>query len=135
MRKATKPGRTAASKAGKNPRAQGRRRAAKRARPSAKVAARSPAKRSQQRWSATVTRGSNVLDLEAGVFKKNSPRAVALSLKRSAESSRRRKAEPFRSAMSMLNFYINRAGKNLPRQRLQVLERAKGELRKAFGRE
>jgi hypothetical protein len=134
MGKTSKPGR-AASKTGRGPRAQSTRRAAKRTRPSAKAAARAPAKRSPQRWSAAVTRGSNALDLEASVFKKNSPRAVALSLKRSAERSRRRKAEPFRSAMSMLSFYINRAGKNLPKQRLQVLERAKGELRKAFGRE
>ncbi|HEY7551733.1 MAG TPA: DUF3175 domain-containing protein [Hyphomicrobiaceae bacterium] len=129
MSKASKPGRTAA-KTGRSPRAQGRRRAAKRTRPSAEGAARVP-----QRWSAAVTRGSNALDLEASVFKKSSPRAVALSLKRSAEQSRRRKAEPFRSAMSMLNFYINRAGRNLPKQRLRMLERAKAELRKAFGRE
>jgi hypothetical protein len=134
MSKASKPGRTS-STTGRSPRAQGRRRAAKRTRPSAKAAARAPAKQSPQRWSAAVTRGSNALDLEANVFKKSSPRAVALSLKRSAEQSRRRKAEPFRSAMSMLNFYINRAGKNLPKQRLRVLERAKGELRKAFRRE
>jgi uncharacterized protein DUF3175 len=81
-----------------------------------------------------VTHGSNALDLEPDVFKKSSPRAVAQSLKRSAERSRRRKTEPYRSAMSMLTFYINRAGRNLPKARLQVLERAKGELRKAFGR-
>jgi hypothetical protein len=81
-----------------------------------------------------VTHGSNALDLEPDVFKKSSPRAVAQSLKRSAEQSRRRKTEPYRSAMSMLTFYINRAGRNLPKARLQVLERAKGELRKAFGR-
>jgi uncharacterized protein DUF3175 len=86
-------------------------------------------------WSAAVTRGSNALDLEANAFTKSSPRAVAQSLKRSAERSRRRKAAPFQSAMSMLSFYINRAGRNLPKARLQVLERAKGELRKAFGRE
>ena len=129
MSKANKPGPTS-SKTGRSPRAQGTPRAAKRTRASAKEAARTP-----QRWSAAVTRGSNALDLEASVFKKSSPRAVALSLKRSAEQSRRRKAEPFRSAMSMLSFYINRAGKNLPKQRLRVLERAKGELRKAFGRE
>jgi hypothetical protein len=134
MSKASKRGRTA-SKTGRSPRAQSARRAAKPTRPSGKAAAPAPAKRSPQRWSAAVTHGSNALDLEASVFKKSSPRAVAQSLKRSAEQSRRRKAEPFRSAMSMLNFYINRAGKNLPKQRLQVLERAKGELRKAFGRE
>jgi hypothetical protein len=81
-----------------------------------------------------VTHGSNALDLEPDVFKKSRPRAVAQSLKRSAERSRRRKTEPYRSAMSMLTFYINRAGRNLPKARLQVLECAKGELRKAFGR-
>jgi hypothetical protein len=81
-----------------------------------------------------VTRGSDALDLEPGVFTKSSPRAVAQSLKRSAERSRRRKASPFQSAMSMLNFYINRAGGNLPKARLLVLAQAKGELRKAFGR-
>jgi len=85
-------------------------------------------------WSAAVTSGSNALDLEPSVFTKASPRAVALSLKRSAERSRRRKAAPYRSAMSMLTFYINRAGRNLPKARLDVLERAKAELRKAFGR-
>jgi hypothetical protein len=74
------------------------------------------------------------LDLEDRVFSKTSPAAIARSLKRSAERSHRRKSEPFQSAMSMLTFYINRAGKNLPRGRLRVLERAKGELRKVFGR-
>jgi hypothetical protein len=85
-------------------------------------------------WSAAVTRGSNALDLEPNVFSKSSPRAVARSLKRSAERSSRRKTTPFQAAMSMLSFYVNRAGKNLPKARLDVLERAKGELRKAFGR-
>ena len=99
-----------------------------------KAAARAAPARTPQLWSAAVTSGSNALDLEPGVFAKASPRAVALSLKRSAERSRRRKAEPYRSAMSMLTFYINRAGRNLPRTRLDVLERAKGELRKAFRR-
>jgi hypothetical protein len=89
---------------------------------------------SPAKWSAQVTRTSNALDLEPSVFTKASPAAIARSLKRSAEASGRRKAEPYRSAMSMLTFYINRAGKNLPKARLQVLERAKGELRKAFGR-
>jgi hypothetical protein len=79
-----------------------------------------------------VTRKSNALDLETGVFRFNDPRKIAQSLKRSALASNRRKSEPFRSAMSMLNFYINRAGKNLPRQRKDVLQRAKIELRKAF---
>ena len=86
-------------------------------------------------WSAAVTRGSNALDLEPSVFTKASPAAIARSLKRSAEQSRRRKVGPFQSAMSMLSFYINRAGRKLPKARLEVLERAKGELRKVFGRE
>nr|WP_255608932.1 DUF3175 domain-containing protein [Methylosinus sp. Sm6] len=86
-------------------------------------------------WSNDVTRHSNALDLEDNVFTLDDPRAVAGSLKRSAEASRRRKSDPFRSAMSMLTFYINRAGKNLPQSRRRVLERAKTELRKAFGRE
>ena len=88
-----------------------------------------------RRWSRQVTETSNALDLEQSVFTKRSAREVALSLKRSAERSRRRKAEPFRSAMSMLNLYINRAGKNLSPERRRTLERAKGELRKVFRRE
>jgi hypothetical protein len=91
--------------------------------------------RSAARWSAAVTRDSDALDLEPKVFAKKSPRAIAQSLKRSAEESERGKTTPFRSAMSMLNFYINRAGKNLSEARLGVLERAKGALRKAFGRD
>lgn len=85
-------------------------------------------------WSGEVTRKSNALDLEAGVFSWDDPRKIALSLKRSAEASGRRKAPPFQSAMSMLNFYINRAGKNLPVSRRQVLNQAKEELRAVFGR-
>jgi hypothetical protein len=77
---------------------------------------------------------SDALDLEQGAFKKDSPRAVALSLKRSADRSNRRKAEPFRSAMSMLNFYINRGGKNLPASRKKILNEAKDELRSLYGR-
>lgn len=91
-------------------------------------------KRSQGRWSARVTKQSDALDLEAAVFKKTNPRQIALSLKRSAERSKRRKAKPYQSAMSMLNFYINRAGKNLPKKQKRVLERAKDELRDLFGR-
>src|SRR5512135_648810 len=87
-----------------------------------------------KRWSAEVTRNSNVLDLEKGVFSKEDPHQIALSLKRSAEHSNRRKAKPFQSAMSMLNLYINRAGKNLPKKRLQVLNQAKDELRELYGR-
>jgi hypothetical protein len=89
----------------------------------------------KKKWSAGVMRRSNALDLEKGVFTKRTPRAVALSLKRSAEHSRRRKSAPFRSAMSMLNFEINRAGRNLPKSRVAVLEKAKDELRKLYGRE
>ena len=93
------------------------------------------ADRAPHRWSQEVTRTSNALDLEPGVFTFDSPRRIALSLRRSAEASTRRKATAFRSAMSMLNFYINRAGKNLPAKRKQVLEDAKDELRAAFGRD
>ena len=89
---------------------------------------------SAKRWSARVTRRSDALDLQTGVFKLRSARQIAQSLKKSAEASRRRKASPFQSAMSMLNFEINRAGKGLAPARRQVLDRAKGELRKAFGR-
>lgn len=85
-------------------------------------------------WSAKVTRHSNALDLEAGVFTWKDPRQIALSLKRSAETSQRRKSPPFRSAMSMLAFYINRAGKNLEPAQKAVLEAAKTELRKLFDR-
>jgi hypothetical protein len=77
---------------------------------------------------------SDAMDLESGVFKKRSARQVALSLKRSAESSKRRKTTPFRSAMSMLNFEINRGGRNLTAERRRVLNQAKIELRKAFHR-
>jgi translation initiation factor 2 alpha subunit (eIF-2alpha) len=87
-----------------------------------------------RRWSVRVTKQSNALDLEPKVFRSKSPRKIALSLKRSAERSKRRKAKPFQSAMSMLNFYINRAGKNLPKSRKRTLERAKDELRDVFGR-
>jgi len=77
---------------------------------------------------------SDALDLEAGVFKGSDPKRIARSLKRSAEHSRRRKADPFRSAMSMLTFYVNRAGSKLSPTRRRVLSRAKEELRRAFGR-
>ena len=85
-----------------------------------------------RKWSQAVTRNSDALDLERGVFIKGSPRQIALSLKRSAEQSRRRKATPFQSAMSMLNFYINRAGSGLPAKRKAVLQHAKEELRHEF---
>src|SRR5919197_1400838 len=91
--------------------------------------------RKSKRWSARVTQRSNALDLEPKVFRSKNPRKIALSLKRSAERSKRRKARPYQSAMSMLNFYINRAGKNLPKSRKQILERSKDELRALFGRD
>jgi hypothetical protein len=86
------------------------------------------------KWSGEVTKHSIALDLEEGVFTWRDPKKIARSLKRSAENSIRRKAGPFASAMSMLNFYINRAGKNLPASRRKVLEQAKAELRKLFDR-
>jgi hypothetical protein len=91
-------------------------------------------KQSKSRWSARVTQRSNALDLEPKVFRSTNPRKIAVSLKRSAERSKQRKAKPYQSAMSMLNFYINRAGKNLPQKQKRVLERAKDELRDVFGR-
>ncbi|MGH6926032.1 MAG: DUF3175 domain-containing protein [Propylenella sp.] len=92
-------------------------------------------KKENSRWSAEVTEHSNALDLDEGVFTKKSAHEIALSLKRSAVRSTRRKAPPFQSAMSMLTFEINRAGKGLSAERRRTLEAAKNELRKAFGRE
>ena len=86
------------------------------------------------RWSAKATKDSNALDLEHDVFKSMDPSKIAVSLKRSAARSTRRKGTPFQSAMSMLNFYINRAGKNLPEKQKRILENAKDELRDVFGR-
>jgi hypothetical protein len=88
----------------------------------------------KKKWSAEVTEHSDAMDLEEHIFEADDAKKIAASLKRSAEHSDRRKAEPFQSAMSMLNFYINRAGKNLPQARRKVLEDAKNELRVAFGR-
>ena len=85
-------------------------------------------------WSHRVMEKSDALDLEGGLFKKRDPKAIARSLKRSAERSQRRKADPYRSAMSMLTFFINRAGKNLPAARRRTLEAAKDELRVLFHR-
>jgi len=89
---------------------------------------------SKKYWSGEVTEKSDALDLEEGVFTWKNPKKIARSLKRSALESRRRKGTPFQSAMSMLNFYINRAGKNLPVNKKRILEQAKIELRKLFGR-
>ncbi|HEY3800029.1 MAG TPA: DUF3175 domain-containing protein [Caulobacteraceae bacterium] len=91
-------------------------------------------RQAQARWSAKVTEHSDALDLEPDVFKQRSAVKIARSLKRSAQASHRRKASPFRSAMSMLTFYINRAGSNLPASRRRTLQRAKQELRRLFGR-
>jgi hypothetical protein len=95
----------------------------------------SRASRKGRYWSAEVTRRSNALDLESGVFKKETPRAIALSLRRSAERSQRRKAGAYQSAMSMLNFYINRAGRGLSRAQKGKLQRAKEELRRLYKRD
>jgi len=92
-----------------------------------------PAKRGRK-WSAKVTEESNALDLETHVFDEDDPQKIAASLKRSAEHSHRRKSSPFRSAMSMLTFYINRAGRKLSARRRRTLERAKDALRVQFHR-
>ena len=91
--------------------------------------------RKRKKWSKKVAETSNAMDLERGVFKGDDPKKIAQSLKRSAKQSHRRKAGPFQSAMSMLNFYINRGGENLSASKKKVLEEAKDELRKLFGRE
>jgi hypothetical protein len=101
---------------------------------SATKSATKSASTSARRWSAEVTRRSNALDLEPGVFTGDDPRKIAASLKRSAETSTRKKTDSFRSALSMLNFYINRAGVNLSDLRRRILTRAKDELRRQFGR-
>jgi uncharacterized protein DUF3175 len=88
----------------------------------------------KKRWSQRVTERSDALDLDPGVFTRSDPRSIARSLKRSAERSKRRKADPYRSAMSMLTFYVNRAGKSLSKTRRARLEAAKDELRRLFGR-
>ena len=91
-------------------------------------------KKTAKRWSARVTKHSNALDLDRDVFTWKDPHKIALSLKRSAERSHRRKSEPYRSAMSMLTFYINRAGHNLSAAQLRVLQRAKEDLRATYGK-
>jgi hypothetical protein len=109
------------------------RKSSSRSRPSQKTASHARSKPSH-RWSKRVTQTSDALDLEGGVFRKGEPRAIARSLKRSAEQSHRRKSNPFRSAMSMLVFYINRAGHNLSAGRRRKLEQAKDELRALYDR-
>ena len=100
-----------------------------------KTSGRRMKKTSFRRWSQRVTRESDALDLKRGVFNLTSAKKIAVSLKRSAKSSSRRKAGAYRSALSMLIFYINRAGKNLPKPERDRLERAKGELKRQFGKE
>jgi Protein of unknown function (DUF3175) len=97
--------------------------------------ARSTQKRAKRKWSARVTQTSDALTLDRGVFSRSDPKSIARSLKRSADKSKRRKGTPLQSAMSMLNFYINRAGKDLGSEQKRVLERAKEELRALYGRE
>jgi hypothetical protein len=89
---------------------------------------------STRNWSTRVTRESRALDLEEGVFTWQDPKRIAASLQRSAEASTRRKASPFQSAMSMLVFYVNRAGRNLPDRQRRVLDQAKDELRRLYGK-
>ena len=93
-----------------------------------------PKARHGRKWSTKVTRESNALELDKDVFTWKDPAKIARSLKRSAQRSTRRKSDPYRSAMSMLVFYMNRAGKNLPKTRKNVLDKAKSELRKQFGK-
>jgi hypothetical protein len=95
---------------------------------------RTAARRARQRWSGRVTAHSDALDLDPGVFRRPDPHGIAVSLKRSADRSRRRKSEPFRSAMSMLTFYINRAGRGLDAKQRGRLQAAKQELRALYGR-
>jgi len=90
--------------------------------------------RARKYWSGRVTRESDALDLDNGVFKQASAKTIAASLKRSAQRSKRRKSDPYRSAMSMLTFYINRGGRNLSAGRKRILNKAKDELRAQFGR-
>jgi hypothetical protein len=104
--------------------------------PRRKTARRAAPRRKPARyWSNRVTRESDALDLDSGVFTWKDPKRIAASLKRSADASHRRKADPYRSALSMLVFYVNRAGKKLPAARRRTLEKAKTELRRQFGRE
>jgi hypothetical protein len=92
-------------------------------------------RKAAKKWSAGVTKHSHALSLDEGVFTWKSPKRIAASLKRSAEASKQRKSSPYRSALSMLTFYINRAGKDLPSERRKTLEQAKDELRRLFGKE
>ena len=109
--------------------------AERRKKASRKTARKGGRKTGPKRWSQRVTRESDALDLKRGVFKQTSARKIAASLKRSAEHSTRHKSGAYRSALSMLTFYINRAGKTLPKTQRERLQRAKGELKRQFGKE
>ena len=111
------------------------RKSAKRTTAKKSHARRKTAKRGVHRWSKRVTETSDALDLKGGVFTLRDPKKIAASLKRSAERSKRRKTNPYRSALSMLTFYINRAGSNLPASRRRLLDRAKDELKVQFGKD
>ncbi len=104
-------------------------------RSASRTTSRKTAQGTSSRWSQRVTQESDALDLKGGVFKLRSAKAIAASLKRSAERSSRRKTGAYRSALSMLTFYINRAGRNLPKTERERLERAKAELKRQFGRD
>ena len=106
----------------------------KKAKKKTKKAAKKSGKRARK-WSSRVTRESDALDLKKGVFTLDDPKKIARSLKRSAEHSHRRKSSPYRSAMSMLTFYVNRGGADLPARRKAILEKAKGELRVLFDKD
>jgi hypothetical protein len=107
----------------------------RRAAPKKGAAPKKKAAKPARKWSAKVMRESDALDLQPNIFKARDPEKIARSLKRSAEVSKRTKASPYQSAMSMLNFYINRGGKNLSAARKRILESAKAKLRQQFGRE
>jgi Protein of unknown function (DUF3175) len=133
-RKAARTPKTAARKAIRN--ASGKTGAGRARSASGKASSsKGSSKASPTRWSQRVTRKSDALDLPSGVFKQTDPKKIAASLKRSAERSSRRKAAPYRSALSMLTFYINRAGKTLPKAQRDRLQRAKAELKHQFGRD
>ncbi len=119
----------------KQSKARTRKPAPRKGRTASRRKTRTSRKSAPKRWSQRVTQESDALDLERGVFKLTSSKKIAASLKRSAERSSRRKASAYRSALSMLTFYINRAGKNLPKTQVARLERAKIELKHQFGRE
>jgi hypothetical protein len=124
------------STAWRTPASRGSRKAPARKAPARKASSHRRTKRAApKRWSQRVTKQSDALDLKQGVFKQTSAKRIATSLKSSAEHSTRRKSGAYRSALSMLTFYINRAGKTLPKTQRTRLERAKVELKRAFGRE